>query len=113
MSKTVWVDLLLALATAIGVISVLGFVLMRDTYQKLHYPTLLVCLSLPLITIAIWIQTNQFEARIRSILMLGFLFFTNGVLTHATARSTWIRKRGDWNISRQDPDVEHYKEKAS
>jgi monovalent cation/proton antiporter MnhG/PhaG subunit len=66
---------------------------MKDTYQRLNYSSVLAAVSVPLVTIAIWLRTTDPQMRIKIVLINLILFFTNAVLTHATGRAHFIRSR--------------------
>jgi multicomponent Na+:H+ antiporter subunit G len=80
-----WV--LLGAGGAVQVFAVLGVVLMRDAFDRLHYlaPSSLAAL---LMTAAICVQESlRSQIGLYAILTAAFLLFTGPVLAHATARA--------------------------
>jgi multisubunit Na+/H+ antiporter MnhG subunit len=106
MSKNVIIEVLLYSATALALLCVLGLLTMRDSYQRLNFPAPIAAMSMPLIIVALWLDTESFQARIKSLMILALLFGMNGVVTHATARACRIRSKGRWELGPGDEDVE-------
>jgi monovalent cation/proton antiporter MnhG/PhaG subunit len=87
---------LLSIAVAIAIWCSFGLLIMRDAFQRLHFATPVVSLSTLLIIIAVFLENSDVGARLKVILIGIILFFMNAVLSHATARSIFIRKFGHW-----------------
>lgn len=79
-----WV--LLGAGAAIELLSVLGVVLLRDPYDRLHYVGAGIVAAL-LVGAAIVVRESFSLIGIRTILLAAFLLFTGPVLTHVTARA--------------------------
>jgi energy-converting hydrogenase B subunit D len=80
-----WIFFLLFAAVLLVLLCSVGTAVMRDPYQRLHFPAPISGVAAPLIVAAIFIQTNDFQARAKAVLVLIILFFMNAVLSHATA----------------------------
>lgn len=72
-------------------LSCIALMVMKDTYQRLNYSSALAAVSVPLVTLAIWLRSTDPQMRIKVVLINVILFFTNAVLTHATGRAYYIR----------------------
>lgn len=81
----------LGIAVLVTWLSCLAIVIMEDTYQKLNYSSAVTAVSVPLLTVSIWLRTTNPQIRIKIALIAVILFFTNAVLTHASARAHRIR----------------------
>jgi multisubunit Na+/H+ antiporter MnhG subunit len=78
---------------------------MSDSYQRLHFSSIVVGLSAPLLAFAVWIETQNVQARIKVTLIVLLLFITNGILSHATGRACRVKTRGHWRLEDQDYDI--------
>lgn len=103
--KTWLITILLGLSSILTLFSSLAIAVMKDSYQRLHYSSVVVGLSAPLIGLAIWIESQSVQARIKIILIIFLLFITNGVLNHAIARAHRVRSKGHWHLGEEDRDV--------
>jgi monovalent cation/proton antiporter MnhG/PhaG subunit len=90
---------LLGIAVLICFLCALGLAVMRDPYQRLHFATPIVSISITLIVVAIWIEDGQWQSRIKAVMVALILFFMNSILSHATARAIRIRKLEHWPVS--------------
>ena len=86
---------LLFSGAAVEVLAVLGLVVMRDVYDRLHYVGL-ASLGALLVGIAIVVRESFSLIGDKALAagLLGLLF--GPILVHATARSLRIREHGDW-----------------
>ncbi len=80
-------DVLLGLGVAAELLSCLGFVLMRDTFDRLHFVGASTTVGPLLILAAILIANGAKAQSADSIAAVGLLFLVNPILTHATARA--------------------------
>jgi monovalent cation/proton antiporter MnhG/PhaG subunit len=94
--RGVSVDILLGLATAIVLASSVGVLVMRDTYQKLHYVTPAAVVAPVLVALAVLVQSGSTENSAETGLALVFILIGGPVLSHATTRAVRIREKGDW-----------------
>jgi multisubunit Na+/H+ antiporter MnhG subunit len=94
--RGVSVDILLGLATAIVLASSVGVLVMRDTYQKLHYVTLAAVVAPVIVALAVLVQSGYTENSAETGLALIFILTGGPVLSHATIRAVRIREKGDW-----------------
>lgn len=93
---------LLAVAVLVAFVCSIGLLVMRDAYQRMHFATPVVSVTILFITIAIWIEDPQWQARIKSALIALILFLMNAVLSHATARAIRLRQSDRLEISREE-----------
>lgn len=86
---------LLALGVLIELFAVLGMVVMRDAFDRLHYVGLAGYGAL-LIAIAILVRESWSLIGDKALATGAVLLLVGPVLVHTTARSFRTRKRGDW-----------------
>lgn len=86
---------LLALGVVIELFAVLGIVVMRDAFDRLHYVGLAGYGAL-LIAIAILARESWSLIGDKALATGAVLLLVGPVLVHTTARSFRTRKRGDW-----------------
>jgi multisubunit Na+/H+ antiporter MnhG subunit len=91
-------SVLLGLAVAVAVFFSLGMAIMSDAFERLHFGAVVAGISGPLIAVAVWIEDNDAQSRIKIILIVLLLLFTNAILSHATARAFRIRQEGHWEL---------------
>jgi monovalent cation/proton antiporter MnhG/PhaG subunit len=89
--------LLLAATIACIVLSVIGVLLTRDVYERLHYLSGVGAIGVFFLAAAVWVRHGLTGGAVKALLIAIILFFTNSVLTHATARAAWVRKHGKWD----------------
>lgn len=101
-------DVLLGLAVAVVLASSVGVMVMRDTYQKLHYLAPASIVAPVLVALAVLVHQGYSQNTTETWLTLLFVVIGSPVLTHATARAARIRDRGDWRPGRggQAPSAE-------
>jgi monovalent cation/proton antiporter MnhG/PhaG subunit len=104
-----WIVFLLFAAVLLVLLCSIGIAVMGDPYQRLQFPAPISGVAVPLIVAAVFIQTNDFQARAKAVLVMIILFFTNAVLTHATARAERLRTKGHWEVESDDVDIERVK----
>ena len=90
--------ILLGLAVGLAVLCSFGMAIMRDAFQRLHFAGPIVWFSSLLIVIAVFLEESQAQARLKVVLIALLLLCLNAVLTHATAKSTRVRKLGHWEV---------------
>jgi multisubunit Na+/H+ antiporter MnhG subunit len=86
---------LLFLGVALDVLSVLGLVVMRNVFDRLHYVGLAGYGAL-LIGIAILVRESWSLIGDKALATGGVLLIVGPLLVHTTARSFRTRERGDW-----------------
>jgi multisubunit Na+/H+ antiporter MnhG subunit len=89
-------DVLLGLAAALVLASSAGILVMRDTYQKLHYLTPLALIAPLIVGLAVLVRSGWSENSSETWLALLFVVIGGPFLTHATIRAARIRDKGDW-----------------
>lgn len=96
MTHTVVIDALLAMAVLVTIISVVGVLVMRDPYQKLHYLGPVATISALCIAAAVLLREGLNQAGVKALFVAAVLLLMNAVLSHATARMSRIRDSGAW-----------------
>jgi multicomponent Na+:H+ antiporter subunit G len=88
-------DVLLCAGVVVELVACLGILVMRSTYDSLHFtaPSVLGAL---LIAAAIWVRDGPSLVADKAVLTAVFVLVTGPLLTHATARSARAAERGDW-----------------
>ena len=94
--REITADVFLGLAAAIVIISSAGVLVMRDTYQKLHFVGPAAMVSPVLVTLAVWLHAGNTATTLEAMLALFFIVIASPFLTHATIRAARIREKGDW-----------------
>jgi monovalent cation/proton antiporter MnhG/PhaG subunit len=84
---------LLTAGVAIELACCIGVLAMRDAHDKLHFIGPAAILGPVAIAVAIVIRESFSEAGIKAILTAALLIIANPVLTHATGRALYIRRR--------------------
>lgn len=94
--RTAVVDIMLALAVAVTLVSSLGVLVMRDALAKVHYVTPVSMIAPALLAIAVLAQTGYSSRSAQSWLAVLFMLIASPFLSHATIRAARIRAEGDW-----------------
>jgi multisubunit Na+/H+ antiporter MnhG subunit len=89
-------DVLLGLAVALVLASCVGILVMRDTYQKLHYVTPAAVIAPLAVGLAVLVQSHWSENSLETWLAVLFMLISGPFLSHATIRAARIREQGDW-----------------
>ena len=92
------VTALLVLAVAVTLVSCAGVLLMRDSYDRLHYTAPAAVIPPVAIAAAVVLEERLSAAGIKALLIALVLIVTNPVLGHATARAARIRQYGQWRV---------------
>jgi monovalent cation/proton antiporter MnhG/PhaG subunit len=92
---------LLALGVGCEVIAVLGVLVMRGVYDRLHYvgPA---TLGAVLVAAAMWVYQGPSQIAIEAALVAGITVIASPALAHGTARAARISERGDWRPQRDE-----------
>lgn len=99
----VGVAILLAIAASITALSVLGVVISRSTFVKLHYVAPAAIVSPILVTAAvIWWEEALNARALQLVLLVVAASFLQPVLSHATARAERMRRFGDWHAQEHE-----------
>jgi monovalent cation/proton antiporter MnhG/PhaG subunit len=85
--------LLLAAGVAGIWICVVGMLRAGDAFDRLHLPGAATMAGPPAIAGAILIAEGASGTSLRALLIFAVLFLTGGIVTHATARAEWLRRR--------------------
>ena len=85
--ENVVVDVLLGIAVAAELVCVLGFVLMRTVYDRLHYVGAATSVAPFLILAALIVREGLTSETADAIAAVGLLFLVNPTLVQATARA--------------------------
>jgi multisubunit Na+/H+ antiporter MnhG subunit len=89
---------LVGVAVTVQLASVLGVLVARGTYERLHFlgPASVVA-PLP-IAVAVALEGNTDQVGVKAILVALALLITNPVIVHTTARAVRIRDEGGWRV---------------
>jgi multisubunit Na+/H+ antiporter MnhG subunit len=98
-AQAIGADVLLGLAVALVLASSVGILVMRDTYQKLHFLTPLALIAPLIVGLAVLVRSGWSENSSETWLALLFVVIGSPFLTHATIRAARIREKGDWRPS--------------
>jgi multisubunit Na+/H+ antiporter MnhG subunit len=90
-------------------LGVLGMWRMREPMQALHYLSLPACGATAVLTIVVFLESGSSQAGWKTLLICSLFFFSNSVVTHATARAFRSRDVGHWQALPGD-DVEFVRE---
>lgn len=90
--------ILLAMGSAIILISCLGLWRMPTAYDRLHYVGPAATLGVLFIATAVILTEGFSQTGTKAFLILLIILLTNPVLTHATARAMRIREYGRWRV---------------
>ncbi len=106
--RQITADVFLGLAAAVVIVSSVGVLVMRDTYQKLHFVSPAALVSPVLVTAAVWLHAGNTATTLEAMLALVFVIIAGPFLGHATIRAARIRDTGDWRPGKtgQVPSVE-------
>lgn len=94
MNHPLIVGWLLGAAVALAIACSIGLLVMRDAYQRLHFSAPVVTLSMLLVTVAVFVDEADSQARWKASLIFILMLVMNSILTHATGRAIRIRETG-------------------
>jgi monovalent cation/proton antiporter MnhG/PhaG subunit len=90
---------LVVLGTVVQVLCVLGVLLARDPYDRLHFTGPASTVAPAAFALAVLLDEGPIsQAGVKSVLTALALIVLNGVLVHATARAARIREHGSWRL---------------
>jgi len=92
-ASAVAVAVLLGIGVAIELACCIGVLVMRDAHDKLHYIGPAAILGPIAVAAAIVIRESLSQAGVKALLTAALLIVANPVLTHATGRALYIRRR--------------------
>ena len=95
-TATVWS--LVGLGVAIQLASVLGVLVARGVFNRLHFAGPAAMLAPAPIAAALGIANHLGQVGVKALLVALTLFVLNPVLVHATARAVRIREFGEWRV---------------
>jgi multisubunit Na+/H+ antiporter MnhG subunit len=93
---------LVAVAVLLQLASVLGLLLARDVFDRLHFTGPASTVAPACVALAVVIDEGPLsQAGLKSMLTALLIVFLNGILVHATARAFRVRAHGHWGL---EPD---------
>jgi monovalent cation/proton antiporter MnhG/PhaG subunit len=98
--KTIVIEVLLAAAVLVTLVSVLGMWRMSDPYQRMHYIAPPASLSAIFITVAIFLQQGMKAECFKALFTTLVLIAMNTAVTHAAARAFRIAEVKNWDPAR-------------
>lgn len=81
------VDVLLGLGVAAELLCVAGIVVMRTTFDRLHYAAAATTVPAFLVLVAVLVRVHMSAGGLQAIATVGLLFLVNPALVIATARA--------------------------
>jgi multisubunit Na+/H+ antiporter MnhG subunit len=91
--KTLAVVVLLSFGVAVELACCLGVLVMKGAHDKLHYVGPAAIIGPLVIAAAIVVRESLSQAGVKALLTAILLIVANPVLTHATGRALYIRRR--------------------
>jgi monovalent cation/proton antiporter MnhG/PhaG subunit len=85
---------LLGLGVGIEVVCVLGLLVMRDAFDRLHYAMAATSVGVPLLVAAVVVHASVGASGLNALVIGALLFLLNPVLANATARAARARRFG-------------------
>jgi monovalent cation/proton antiporter MnhG/PhaG subunit len=113
MNSNLFQAVLLAGVVLLCWLGVIGMWRMKEPMQALHYLSLPATAGATLLAIAVLLSQGVGQAFFKGLLIVGILFATNSVGTHATARAFRARELGHWEPRDGDPMETVHDEKKS
>jgi multisubunit Na+/H+ antiporter MnhG subunit len=93
--------ILLIAGGLLELIAVLGICVMRDAYDRLHYPALAAFGAL-LIAVAVVVRESFSLIGDKALLVGVILVLSGPVLVQTTVRSLLVREHGDWRVKARE-----------
>ena len=81
------IDVLLALGVSTELLCVIGVVVMRTTFDRLHYAAAATTVPAFLVLAAVLVREHVSSGGLQAIASVAVLFLLNPMLVHATARA--------------------------
>jgi monovalent cation/proton antiporter MnhG/PhaG subunit len=81
------IDVLLALGVSTELLCVVGVVVMRTTFDRLHYAAAATTVPAFLVLAAVLVREHVSSGGLQAIASVAVLFLLNPMLVHATARA--------------------------
>ena len=95
-------NVLLVTGILVELLCCLGFVLMKDAFDRLHYLSAASTLGPVAIAGAVAVREGGSSLAVKAILVAVVLFATGPVLTHAIGRAAHLRRHGAGAGARED-----------
>jgi monovalent cation/proton antiporter MnhG/PhaG subunit len=76
---------------AMTIVGVVGIVLERDVYRRVHYAGVLGSAAAPLVCVGVALEEGWQRTAGKALLIGAVLVFVNPFLSHAIARAAWLR----------------------
>ena len=90
------VDILLALGVVTELLCVAGVVLMRTTFDRLHYSAAATTVPAWLVLAAVLVREHVSSGGLEAIAAVAILFLLNPILVMATARAAERTEEAEW-----------------
>lgn len=97
--REVIVAVLLGLSVVVTLLSVIGVLVVRDIYQRLHFVTPAAVLVPLLVAAAVVVKEALNVRGLQTIAAVAAMVALGPILTHATARAARVNQKGDWRVS--------------
>ena len=89
---------LVGLGVAVQLASVLGVLVARGVFDRLHFTGPAGMLAPALVAVAIVLERSSGQVGVKAVLIALMLMVTNPVVVHATARAARIREAEGWKV---------------
>jgi len=99
--SSVAIVVLIVFGVAVELACCVGVLVMRDAHDKLHYIGPAAILGPIAIAVAIVLRESLSQAGVKAIITAVLLIVANPVLTHATGRALYIRRRDHLETDRE------------
>jgi len=99
--SSVAIVVLIVFGVAVELACCVGVLVMRDAHDKLHYIGPAAILGPVAIAVAIVLRESLSQAGVKAIITAVLLIVANPVLTHATGRALYIRRRDHLETDRE------------
>lgn len=99
--------LVLATAVVLVWVCIVGMLRAQDAFARLHFPGAAVLVGAPGVALALSIAEGLSPTATRAWLISALLILTNGILTHATARAEWLRRRYESEAAGEEEGPPH------
>lgn len=95
--KEIAVAILLAVGVGATLICCAGILVMRSTYDRLHYASAIGTVGPLAVLVAVGVEEGLSSGLLKALVAVGAVAVTGPVLTHAIARAARILEGGDPN----------------
>jgi multicomponent Na+:H+ antiporter subunit G len=92
-AASIIIDALLVFGVAVELACCVGVLVMDDAFDKLHYLGPAAIVGPSVVAVAVLIRSPLSQSGVKAVLTAVLMMVASPVLTHATARALYIRRR--------------------